>query len=89
MWVEQPVGVGYTEGKVDIKNEEELAKEFVGFYTQFMKTFDLQGFDIYLTGESYAGYDPPTPSLLPLDHFFESLKLISRASQLLSSLHWC
>lgn len=61
MWVEQPVGVGYTEGKVDIKNEEELAKEFVGFYTQFMKTFDLQGFDIYLTGESYAGYDPPPP----------------------------
>lgn len=69
MWVEQPVGVGYTEGKVDIKNEEELAKEFVGFYTQFMKTFDLQSYDIYLTGESYAGYDPPTPSLLPLDPF--------------------
>lgn len=56
LWIEQPIGVGYTQGNVTISNEEGLAKQFVGFYEQFMKTFDLQNYDIYLSGESYAGY---------------------------------
>lgn len=52
--VEQPVGVGFTQGTSNITNEEELAQQFVGFYEQFVKTLD-----IYLSGESYAGYYIP------------------------------
>ncbi|CAK4004343.1 serine carboxypeptidase [Lecanosticta acicola] len=56
LWVEQPIGVGFTQGRSDITNEYELAEQFVGFYEQFVKTFDLEGWDVYLNGESYAGY---------------------------------
>lgn len=56
MWVEQPVGVGYTQGKPNISNEVELGQELAGFYKQFVQTFDVAGWDLYLTGESYAGY---------------------------------
>lgn len=56
VWVEQPVGVGYTQGTPDIKNEVDLGLEFAGFFKQFVDTFDLHGFEVYITGESYAGY---------------------------------
>lgn len=56
MWVEQPISVGFTQGTPNITNEVELAKEFVGFYQQFISTFNMKGYDIFLTGESYAGY---------------------------------
>ncbi|OQO05505.1 hypothetical protein B0A48_09274 [Cryoendolithus antarcticus] len=59
MWVEQPIGVGYTQGVPNITNEVELGQEFVGFYKQFVEAFGVQGWDLYLTGESYAGYYVP------------------------------
>jgi len=54
--VEQPVGVGFSQGVPNITNEVELGLELAGFYKQFTKTFDVAGWDLYLTGESYAGY---------------------------------
>jgi carboxypeptidase D len=59
MWVEQPIGVGFTQGTPDITNEVELGEQFVGFYKQFVETFGVQGWDLYLTGESYGGYYVP------------------------------
>lgn len=59
MWVEQPIGVGFTQGLPNITNEVELGNQFVGFYKQFVETFGVQGWDLYLTGESYAGYYVP------------------------------
>ncbi|KAK4995112.1 hypothetical protein LTR66_004991 [Elasticomyces elasticus] len=59
LWVEQPVGVGFTQGVPDITNEVELGLEFIGFFKQFVDTFGLQGYKVYLTGESYAGYYVP------------------------------
>ena len=56
LWIEQPVGVGFTQGVPNITNEVELGLEFIGFYKQFVDTFGLQGYKVYLTGESYAGY---------------------------------
>ncbi|KAL8868852.1 MAG: hypothetical protein Q9198_008042, partial [Flavoplaca austrocitrina] len=55
LWVEQPVGVGYTQGVPNITNEIELSQEFAGFYKQFATTFGLENRKVYLTGESYAG----------------------------------
>ena len=43
LWVEQPVGVGYTQGVPNIVDEVGLGKEFVGFYQQFVKAFGIQG----------------------------------------------
>lgn len=59
IWVEQPIGVGFTQGTPNITDEVELGMQFVGFYKQFVETFGVQGWDLYLTGESYAGYYVP------------------------------
>jgi carboxypeptidase D len=59
VWIEQPVGVGYTTGVPNISDEVELGKQFIGFWKNFVDTFDMHGFDVYLTGESYAGFYVP------------------------------
>ena len=43
VWVEQPVGTGFTLGKVAAKSETDIANEFLGFFKNFVDTFDLQG----------------------------------------------
>ncbi|KAL4723067.1 hypothetical protein ACLX1H_010308 [Fusarium chlamydosporum] len=59
IWIEQPVGVGYSQGKPNITNEVELGLEFIGFWRNFIDTFDLKGATTYITGESYAGFYVP------------------------------
>lgn len=56
LFVEQPIGVGYSQGTPNITNEVELATEFRGFYKQFVDTFQTKSWKTYITGESYAGY---------------------------------
>jgi carboxypeptidase D len=76
LWVEQPVGTGFSQGVPNIKDENDLAAQLVGFFHQFLEIFsELKGKKLWLTGESYAGqyipyianyiYDHPT--LLDLD----------------------
>lgn len=38
-----------------IEDEHDVAKQFAGFWRNFIDTFDMYGYDVYLTGESYAG----------------------------------
>ncbi|KAI9823131.1 MAG: hypothetical protein M1832_002574 [Thelocarpon impressellum] len=59
IWVEQPVGTGYSQGTPTATSEEELAGEFLGFFKNFLDTFGLANKKIYITGESYAGYYVP------------------------------
>jgi carboxypeptidase D len=59
LWVEQPVGVGYSQGTPNITDEVELATEFRGFYKSFVDTFQTKKWKTYITGESYAGYYVP------------------------------
>ncbi|TID13820.1 serine carboxypeptidase [Venturia nashicola] len=59
LWIEQPVGVGFTQGVPNITNEVELGLQFIGFYKNFVDTFDVHKYKVYLTGESYAGYYIP------------------------------
>ncbi|KAF1971057.1 alpha/beta-hydrolase [Bimuria novae-zelandiae CBS 107.79] len=59
IWIEQPVGVGFSQGTPNITNEIELAAEFRGFWKNFISTFDMQSWDVYVTGESYAGFYVP------------------------------
>jgi len=53
--VEQPIGTGYTVGRPTAKTEEEIAQDFVSFFKNFQQTFGIKKFNIYVTGESYAG----------------------------------
>ncbi|KAI0383321.1 alpha/beta-hydrolase [Hypomontagnella monticulosa] len=55
VWVEQPIGTGFSRGKVTARGEEDVAAQFLGFWKNFIDTFSLQGYKIYIAGESYAG----------------------------------
>ncbi|KAF8812659.1 alpha/beta-hydrolase [Phlegmacium glaucopus] len=56
LWVEQPVGTGFSQGKPTARNEDDVAAQLVGFFQQFLEVFsELKGKKFYLTGESYAG----------------------------------
>jgi carboxypeptidase D len=55
VYVEQPIGVGFTQGTPNITNEVELGLQFVGFWKNFVSAFRLQGCKTYITGESYGG----------------------------------
>lgn len=54
LWVEQPIGTGFSTGKVTATSEEDVAKQFMGFFKNFVETFSMQGYSVYITGESYA-----------------------------------
>ncbi|KAG0141378.1 hypothetical protein CROQUDRAFT_663956 [Cronartium quercuum f. sp. fusiforme G11] len=60
LYVEQPVGTGYSEGKVQAHNETDIARDLFGFFQQWLKVFpEMCHKNFYLTGESYAGYYIP------------------------------
>ncbi|KAF8335892.1 alpha/beta-hydrolase [Cantharellus anzutake] len=76
LWVEQPVGTGFSQGTPDIHDDDELAAQLAGFLVQFLEVFkELKGKNFYLSGESYAGYYVPYianylyehPGLVPLN----------------------
>lgn len=55
VWVEQPVGTGFTQGNATATSQEEVAEQFLGFFKNFIDTFGLKNRKVYVTGESYAG----------------------------------
>ncbi|KAK0486281.1 alpha/beta-hydrolase [Armillaria novae-zelandiae] len=53
LWVEQPVGTGFSQGTPNITNDDELAEQLTGFLEQFLEVFsELKGKDFYLSGEN-------------------------------------
>jgi carboxypeptidase D len=59
LWVEQPVGTGFSQGRSTETSEEAVAKSFLGFFKNFEDTFNFKNKKIYITGESYAGQYVP------------------------------
>lgn len=59
VWVEQPVTTGFSKGTVSISDEDELARQFNGFWNNFVDTFGMQDYDIYIAAESYGGMYGP------------------------------
>ncbi|KAK8061664.1 carboxypeptidase-like protein [Apiospora phragmitis] len=55
VWVDQPVGTGYSTGMPTANNETDVADQFRGFWRNFVDVFKMQGYAVYITGESYAG----------------------------------
>ncbi|KAF9040776.1 Alpha/Beta hydrolase protein [Panaeolus papilionaceus] len=56
IWIEQPVGTGFSQGKPTAKNEDDVAAQLVGFLQQFLLVFpEMKMKKFYLTGESFAG----------------------------------
>ncbi|TVY33747.1 putative serine carboxypeptidase [Lachnellula subtilissima] len=59
VWVEQPIGTGFSQGTPSATSEKDVAEQFLGFWKNFVDTFDLKGRKVFITGESYAGYYVP------------------------------
>ena len=55
LWVEQPVGTGFSQGAKTATTQEEIAQDFIKFFKNFQQTFGIKNYKIYVTGESYAG----------------------------------
>ena len=55
LWVEQPVGTGFSQGTPSATSERDVAAQFLGFFKNFLDTFELHNKKIFITGESYAG----------------------------------
>jgi carboxypeptidase D len=59
VWVEQPVGTGFSKGEPTATSDEDVADQFLGFFKNFVDTFAMQGYTVFIAGESYAGYYVP------------------------------
>lgn len=56
LYVDQPVGTGFSDGSVSANDNEEVTQDFYRWLTAFYKEFPrLASLDTYLMGESYAG----------------------------------
>ncbi|KAH9211627.1 Alpha/Beta hydrolase protein [Leptodontidium sp. 2 PMI_412] len=68
IYIDQPVGTGFSQGNILVNNETDVANHFMGFWKNFVDTFSIQGFKIYFTGESYAGQFIPWIANAMLDN---------------------
>ncbi|KAJ7629257.1 carboxypeptidase cpdS [Mycena polygramma] len=60
VYIEHPVGVGFTQGTPGLlHNEAEATEEFLGFWKSFVDAFKLNGRKVFITGESYGGMYVP------------------------------
>ena len=46
VWVDQPVGTGFSQGVPIATREEDVAKQFLGWWKNFVNTFALQGLSL-------------------------------------------
>ncbi|KAK1585434.1 serine carboxypeptidase [Colletotrichum navitas] len=67
VWVDQPVGTGYSRGPVTATDEHDVARQFLGFWRNFVDAFDLHGYKVYVAGSSYSGLFTPYISSAMLD----------------------
>ena len=67
LWVEQPVGTGFSQGPKTATSQEEIAADFVKWFKNWQQTFGIKNYKIYITGESYAGRYVPYISAAMLD----------------------
>lgn len=55
VYIDQPAGTGFSPGPSTVQNEIDVSNQFNDFWKRFIETFSMQGYKVYITGESYAG----------------------------------
>ncbi|UKZ83872.1 hypothetical protein TrVFT333_011686 [Trichoderma virens FT-333] len=68
VWIDQPIGTGFSQGEPSITNEDELAAQFMGFWRNFVDLFGLHGWRVNIATESYGGFYGPYIS----SHFIDA-----------------
>ena len=60
IYVEHPIGTGYSVGKPTATNQTDVSRDLFNFFNQFLQVFpEMGGKNLWLSGESYAGYYVP------------------------------
>ncbi|RDA94063.1 hypothetical protein CP533_5275 [Ophiocordyceps camponoti-saundersi (nom. inval.)] len=59
VYIDQPVTTGFSQGNATVRNEDQVAAQFLGFWANFIRTFGMQGWRVYVVAESYGGYYGP------------------------------
>ncbi|KAB5546845.1 serine carboxypeptidase [Coniochaeta sp. 2T2.1] len=67
VWIDQPVGAGFSTGNATARNEQDVAEQFMGFWKNFVDMYALQGYKIYVAGSSYSGMYCPYIASAMLD----------------------
>lgn len=68
VFVDQPVGTGFAMGFGNATDENDVSREFYGFWTNFMKIFpELRRKRLWIAAESYGGIYGPYLA----DHFYK------------------
>ncbi|GKT93122.1 serine carboxypeptidase [Colletotrichum tofieldiae] len=67
VWIDQPLGAGFSQGTPNAKDEFDVARQFLGFWRNFIDTFAMQGYKVYVTGSSYSGMYCPYIASAMLD----------------------
>ncbi|RDA93051.1 hypothetical protein CP533_0702 [Ophiocordyceps camponoti-saundersi (nom. inval.)] len=67
VYMDQPVGTGFSSGTRDFNDVEDIARQFLMWFENFVNTFDLHGRKVYIVGESYAGHMIPYIAARMLD----------------------
>jgi carboxypeptidase C (cathepsin A) len=61
LYVEQPIGTGFSYGSPLPEDEDDAASDLYAFYQNFLQVFtQFQSYSFYITGESYAGMFVPS-----------------------------
>jgi carboxypeptidase D len=47
VYIDQPVTTGFSRGSINVTSEADVAKQFKGFWKNFINTFHMQGFKVY------------------------------------------
>ncbi|KAM0279589.1 hypothetical protein ACHAQH_004545, partial [Verticillium albo-atrum] len=55
IYVDQPVGSGFSQGTVTARNAIDVAKQFTGFWKNFVDLFEIHDYKVFISGSSYSG----------------------------------
>ncbi|KIR43274.1 carboxypeptidase [Cryptococcus deuterogattii 99/473] len=67
LWVEQPIGTGFSRGTPKSTTQEETAQDFIKWFKNFQDVFGISNYRIFVSGESYAGRYVPYIGAAMLD----------------------
>ncbi|OLN97346.1 putative serine carboxypeptidase-like protein 1 [Colletotrichum chlorophyti] len=67
VWIDQPIGTGYSQGTPSARDQFDVARQFLGFWRNFVDTFSMHGYKVYVTGSSYSGMFCPYIASAMLD----------------------
>jgi carboxypeptidase D len=67
IYIDQPITSGFSQGTLNVTSEVDVASQFMGFWKNFLDTFSMQGYKVFITGESYAGQYIPYIASAMLD----------------------